>query len=606
MQNFWIKELRALGKGEDAVIEFSDGLNLIQGRSQTGKTWIMKSIYYLFGSDKRPFNPDIGYHTIQGIFSTKRYGDVTITRNLDEDYVFLASTDDDEINGFYYIDYSNSAGRKFLDDFWLSVIGIDEQIMVPKNQQYERQHLTWTSLASMFFVDEGEVDNEGSIFLHEKTYETALVSSLIYLLSGDYKEGVERLLSKKEIEASKEGASKTVSSQIEDLKREKTETEAQLDGLEMVDVEAETARITELIGSLQEEIDVLLDEDSYIAGVLSKLRSAVIAYQFQIENNESLLSDYKADIRRMDFILKGESALDAFAEDGKCPVCGNAIEGIEESYIEAIRAESTRIVSQCMVIVTANENLAAKKVEGDERIAVLQERHREIQASLRERKADISALGDALKSLDQRSVLRGKLDFIVGKIKDYEAQKRDINKTPEKQSKYHAKTEFKALVGEDFDDILAAMAEECNFFGGKVTWDFTAFDIRIDDIPKAEHEGKGHRSVLNSMVGLMFYLYFNSDHALFHPGILMIDSPFHGLDESEETAEKKLDMTSGFFNFLLSNRGSGQIIIAENLDKLPKIDFEEEKVNVTTYHKVDSPDKTYGFIPDLRDDLPKE
>ena len=43
MQNFIIKQLRVSGPGkQDGVVHFKDGLNIIQGRSNTGKTWILK------------------------------------------------------------------------------------------------------------------------------------------------------------------------------------------------------------------------------------------------------------------------------------------------------------------------------------------------------------------------------------------------------------------------------------------------------------------------------------------------------------------------------------------------------------------------------------
>jgi hypothetical protein len=59
-------------------------LNIIQGRSNTGKTWILKCIYYLFSSDKRPFSPLTGYTDIEGVFETERYGTITISRKLDD------------------------------------------------------------------------------------------------------------------------------------------------------------------------------------------------------------------------------------------------------------------------------------------------------------------------------------------------------------------------------------------------------------------------------------------------------------------------------------------------------------------------------------------
>ena len=90
MHSFMIERLRVSGPGKiDGVINFTDGLNIIQGRSNTGKTWILKCIYYLFSSDTRPFSPLTGYTDIEGVFLTKRYGGITISRKLDEEKVTL-------------------------------------------------------------------------------------------------------------------------------------------------------------------------------------------------------------------------------------------------------------------------------------------------------------------------------------------------------------------------------------------------------------------------------------------------------------------------------------------------------------------------------------
>ena len=79
MQTFMIEKLCVSGAGKiDGVVEFTDGLNLIQGRSNTGKTWILRCINYLFGNDRRPYTPATGYTEIEGIFKTERYGEINL------------------------------------------------------------------------------------------------------------------------------------------------------------------------------------------------------------------------------------------------------------------------------------------------------------------------------------------------------------------------------------------------------------------------------------------------------------------------------------------------------------------------------------------------
>lgn len=603
MQNFWIKELRVTGGGKDAVIEFSDGLNFILGRSQTGKSWIIKSIDYLFGASKRPFNPKTGYTKITGKFITERFGEVTLSRNLDEEFVTLVS-DFPNLSGEYQVSYDDTDAL-FLDDFWLSVIGIDSPIMIPKSLEYAREHLSWTNIAAVFYVDENEVDNEDSIFLRDQMYDSAMVSSLIFLINGDYKEGISKILKPKERAAAKDGAKQTVGFQITALQNEEKiirEKIAQLDG---IDIEEESRSTADQIDALQKEAEMLVDQESHIVEELSRNQRELIDCQLELDNNENLLSDYKADLRRMDFIIKGETAIESLSENGKCPVCGNDIEYVEEKFVEGIKAETARIVAQSAIIVSAINSLSVKRDQCEARIAELKTRHEDLKVELKSRKLKIADMTKYLDSLDQRSALNGQLAFVKSKLNEFEEQNIEIDKKRKQPKKYHAKKEFEDLIGDDFNETLKEMAKECNYFGGTPSWIFSDFDIEIDGVPKGEHEGKGHRSVLNSMVGMMFYQYFNSDKTLYHPGFLIIDSPFHGLDEGDARTVESA-MTTGFLKYVTEHPGNGQIIIAENLDKMPEFDLSKCNVHVVTYKKRIEPDAVYGFIPDMRDDIPKE
>ena len=50
MNRFTIRKLTVSGGGhQDSIIEFTDGLNLIIGPSNTGKSLIMDCIDYVFG-----------------------------------------------------------------------------------------------------------------------------------------------------------------------------------------------------------------------------------------------------------------------------------------------------------------------------------------------------------------------------------------------------------------------------------------------------------------------------------------------------------------------------------------------------------------------------
>lgn len=59
---FFIEKIVASGAGKkESTIVFKPGANIIYGPSNTGKTYIVKCIDFLFGSDADPFDSSSGY-----------------------------------------------------------------------------------------------------------------------------------------------------------------------------------------------------------------------------------------------------------------------------------------------------------------------------------------------------------------------------------------------------------------------------------------------------------------------------------------------------------------------------------------------------------------
>jgi len=48
------------------------------------------------------------------------------------------------------------------------------------------------------------------------------------------------------------------------------------------------------------------------------------------------------------------------------------------------------------------------------------------------------------------------------------------------------------------------------------------------------------------------------------------------------------------------------VIIVDNLNAMPDMDFESYGINVVTYYKDEKEGHTYGFMPSWRKDIPKE
>ena len=259
MKTFMIKKLRVFGTGKiDGVVEFTDGLNIIQGRSNTGKTWILRCINYLFGSDKKPYTAATGYTDIEGIFVTERYGEITMTRKLDDQIVTIVSDNEAVENGEYSTDYRKKNVR-YLNDLWLRILGLDETIEVPKNAYYSRERMSWRNVAGVFYVDEDEISKSTSIVVKGNNYEdTPLLSSLLFLLTGDYKKNVAEILNPAKAAVRREGILEYIEERTNALKQQRVSYIMQLEELSGVDIEAETQALTDHIQDVQQDINELV------------------------------------------------------------------------------------------------------------------------------------------------------------------------------------------------------------------------------------------------------------------------------------------------------------------------------------------------------------
>lgn len=609
MQSFMIEKLRVSGAGKiDGVIEFTDGLNIIQGRSNTGKTWILKCIYYLFSSDTRPYSPLTGYTDIEGVFLTKRYGRITISRKLDEEKVTVVAESKEVEDGEYATNYKKATSPRYLNDLWLRIIGLDETIEVPKTARYARERMSWTNIASVFFADEDEIDKSESIVIKDQKYETPLIASLYFLLTGDYKKGVPEITKPEVATAKKKAVIAYIEEQVASLTEKRVSYIMQLEELSGLDIESEMQQLTNHIQEVQQEIKELIEENTAIVRQMTEYQQEDANCRVLLDRYESLISQYKADLQRLDFISKGEQAVKSLPENGVCPFCGGEMHPEkDDSYIEAINAEIKRIASELTVIAATENNVREQQEAIRKSIEELQVRRTEVNKALDDKNREIQNYRSGLQRFKDYMVLQTGIDFvndqlaILGQKKAAELQKQ---KNP---PLYHAKQEFEEEVGIGFNILLNKILKECNYRNaGYASWDFGTFDILMDGVPKSEDQGKGYRSFLNSVVALMLYEYFNSDDVFIKPGFLMIDTPLLGFDENEDEFGDNT-IKNGLYLYFINHQGDGQVIIVDNLNVIPEdIDFKAKGINVVTYHKDEKDGHVYGFMPSWRKDLPKE
>lgn len=174
---------------------------------------------------------------------------------------------------------------------------------------------------------------------------------------------------------------------------------------------------------------------------------------------------------------------------------------------------------------------------------------------------------------------------------DYQVKKPDTVFKPREH--------FPPAFSADISQIAAEIMTKVNYRNlNTVQFHLQPFDLVINGGTKQEDHGKGYNSFINTVMGLTMRRYY-IDCAKYKPGLFIVDTPFHGFDEGKVI--KEASMIHGLFDYLISQNGTGQIIVVENGKNIPEnIDFESQGVNVIDFHKDNYQSRfqksRYGFL----------
>lgn len=609
MAGFYIKQVIAKSDTKPtSFVEFTEGLNIVQGRSDTGKSCIVKCIEFVFGGDmkhlKTPFKESSGFNEVVVVLSTDE-GDISISRKVGKNSVEVSAPDIEWIEGGTYALVKPPKTAKnpkpVLNEIMMQLLGFDEEPEVTKNARFDKVRMTWTNLLRLVYVKEGRIDSEEAIFEPTDNYEkTPFLSSLLYLIYGhDF--GNADAQTKKEIKkARREAVKEYLNGKIQIASDRREQLEKQMQLFDGVNVEQTISDMVSSLNATEQSISAALDKSKSLLGEIMKGEKRLAQCNVLLSRYEYLRSQYKADIQRLSFIVEGEQETKKLPTVSTCPFCeGKIVHRKKATYVDASKAELTRIIAQLEGLDTAEKNIQREKEEIEAALEKLrQERDdidRLIKDELKPKSAELEASINALKAYVR---LSEEMRVVAAYAQDWETDIDNYDATEETETPlvYHPKdyfdSEFQTGMTENAESILT----ECRYHNFTAArFDIPTFDIEVNGEAKASSHGKGYRSYLNTIVALMFRK-FLAEHATYNPGLLIIDTPLHGLDE-EVPEDAPESMRAGLFTYFM-NHQEGQLIVIENLDHIPNLDYESSGANVITFTKRRDEGR-YGFLNDV-------
>lgn len=609
MADFYIEKLVVKGAGKkDAVAEFDKELTIISGPSNTGKTTIIRCIDYIFGSDNLPFARATGYDTIM-LFVTTENGSIQFTRKLESNKIDVVSSDD-RIESATYKDRNATKSMQPISKVWLALIDIEDDHDIIANENFRPQHLTWRTLLPAILIKERQIERESSILMPEggaKSIQgrTAFLSALLFLIYGNDFSNFDKRESKKERAIRKAAVEKYINKELSGVADRKQSILDMIKAFDGLDVQKEIDSAVQALSDIEERISDAMSNSQYILSSMMAKKERLTECQMLISRYAALKTQYSADIKRLSFIVDGETVMQHVSHDATCPFCdGKMPTQKTESYVEAARSELSRIVTQYNDLTDAEKDIKQQIQELQVEIALLAEQKGNIEELIAgELKPQAKSLAETIDTYRVYIQLNNELEVIHRLADGWNTDLRDMQKEDESEIKYKPMDKFDDQFWSGMDAALTEILTKCNYTPlVSARFSKSSFDLEINGQSKAVTQGKGYCSILNTIV-VMAFRKFMKENAVYNPGLHIIDTPLHGIDEGtkNETSES---VQNALFQYFIDSREMGQLIIVENKRTLPKLNYEQNGVNRIIFTGVIGEEQC-GFLHDCKFDIPQ-
>ncbi|BBO73479.1 hypothetical protein DSCW_08960 [Desulfosarcina widdelii] len=605
---FHLRRLALTGPGlEPAVVEFTLGLNVISGPSDTGKTFILQCIDYVLGARDRPDElPEAEAYDkvaleLQAVSDGGRYVLERAIRGGD-----IALTHPDQ--SIEQLKAKHAAGRTdTVSYFLLQLSGLQDK-RIRMNSLGETRGLSFRDVAHLAIVSEQDVIRESSPVHASSGYQKTASRSVFRLLLSGVDDSAVVAVEKPSISRARVEAKTDVLQGMLDQLRDQI-AEQPIDG-DFGSLRDQLNRLNITYQSIEED----LSKSGSSMAEVEERRRTVWSRLHEIQGRLNVLSglaerfallakQYLSDLRRLDAIVEAGSRLDDIGVE-RCPVCGALPEHHDQEHVdspvgpevvaESATAEANRIRSLMADLETTRQEVATEREvllrEQEQLQNELAEVRATIQEELRPRAQESAA--KLREAASNRQQVQRSLELLE-RVQEIEAQIHDVQ-TEEVAS---ARQEFASLptsATEEFAQEVQARLASWNFPGlDRVTFSDTEWDVVISGRPRTSH-GKGVRAVTHAAftTGLLRYC---ASRRKPHPGFVLIDSPLVVYREPDPDGGTLDDsVKSAFFADLASSFLAEQVILLEN-EEPPDEVLASGNVNMVRFTKRD--EGRHGFIP---------
>lgn len=610
-----VREILLSGKGlPDASVRFGPGPNVIAGESDTGKSYLLHCLDYIFGADelKKRIPQAESYEKLSVEFQNSAGEYLSLVRSLSGGDLSAHHCPIASIDGDGEVVVNRRRGLSKAADV-TSVLfpfaGIPEA-QLRKDSDGKTQRLTIRTFLPILIVDEVSVIEEQSPVLGRPGFDdTARKRMFSYMLSGKDDSSVFATEKKAIVAARLNAQVALINDLLAPLEQRllSNPTDESEDSIDKID---ETiARVSDELLLVENERMTLMQDRDAAADIRVKAETQVLAIDQLLTRYQLLSEHYTSDLSRLDFVSEGAHYFDGL-QDVTCPLCG---QNMDEAHTHKAAQSSADIYAAARAEAA---KILAQRRDLDDAIASLERRREARDAERSSADGTVQAAEGRLASIVQPAIVNGaaqlrrlntrRLELETARNDNEQVETLRLLKAQIEQTtagSNRSKRQWEELPGKSLIALckeIEAVLEEWKWDGeGRVEFDEKAYDIKVDGQARQSH-GKGVRAVLYSAFVIALVRYCQRE-GLPHPGFVVIDSPLTSYKKrgtgvrGADTAVSQ-GVEAAFWESLTSISSDVQVVIVEN--KEPPSDVASSVHYEWFAGDEAGPGDRVGFIPE--------
>ncbi len=614
MNRFYIKEIAASGADvQYSSIVFEPGVNILHGPSNTGKSYVIACIDFMFAATDAPFTrSSTGYDLIHMVLESADGGRVAMQRKIVDGTGKKIGKDVGEKS--VEITESNVEGidigtydiSKFeYSDALLRLIGVGEHHKIVGTQKLKSKNLTNRTFWHAFFLNEEYIYQKATAYdVPAHPVITATLMALNFLFTGDdlnyllpEKSDEERKLS----EARRSAVISYIDEKMQLLADEKAKILEEMSAFSGINFDKKIDETIEQLAELENEMDVASSHSRQVMQEIYQLSKELEESQFLLSRYKVLKNQYNSDVKRLKFIIDGDEKIGKRSKVSRCPFCETELSEEfknNEEYAASSRAELERVLIQLNDLKAVEKDLKNDISAFQKQLSQLHERNREITSEISEwLSPKAKALKKQLDDYKQMVRIRKYVEAIDTITEGLDADvKEKEGEKEEKVPEIDAMDYFDESSWEDWNRCFSRAIESCaypNFLNARLSKE--TYDAIINGKHKSD-EGKGYRAFINCII-LFSLMKALENVGVYRPAMLILDSPILTLKEKKNIMPEELadpGMRESLFQYFMDNCGDNQIIIAEN--EIPQtVNMNYEKAHMIEF-TFDEYEGRFGFL----------